>query len=522
MHNSADVRRQAARAASCSTRRCSTPATRPARRTPGGPARATTSAAPPTAAVTTSTSRSPALADAARGQHRRPVVQVQLGHRVGLRLRLRADHDRRRQDLHLARVGERLHDVQHRPAGRQPQPERLPGRPTTTASPAPAAPTQAGSEAIDRKLGNTPEAVFLADSYDISDLAGAETTARCGSATPPTRAWPGRAGSSTTSRSPPHAVRRAGPARDRLRDRRRPRRPARLQRRLPRGLTTAQQCTQGWKYLKAGAESEQDHAYYLEMRDRSGFDLDGHGQIDRDPIGWRPGLYLAYTDEAHGYGNAGTDDPPAQSPLDSTPDPGQRDARPQRRGLHRGGGRSTFSDSGEGHIDNYADPSSTDRATGAFRYDCLGFEVLSMTGDDVTARRRRRRPDRQRGVHDGQGLRRLRLRLRARPVRRPNTAPTAKAGEATPIEPRSVSPSTFTGAGSTDAETPDDLDYSWDFGNGGSHQGRRRRGRAPRLRQAGTYDVTLHGHRPAGRSPTPTVAGDRRRRGGGHRRPRRR
>ena len=53
------------------------------------------------------------------------------------------------------------------------------------------------------------------------------------------------------------------------------------------------------------------------MRDRSGFDLDGHGENDRDPIDFQPGLSLDYTDEAHGYGNAGTDDPPAQTPLDS-------------------------------------------------------------------------------------------------------------------------------------------------------------------------------------------------------------
>ncbi len=61
-----------------------------------------------------------------RRHHREADDEVALGHRVGLRLRLRADHDRRWRDLHLARVGERLHDVEHRPAGRQPECERLP------------------------------------------------------------------------------------------------------------------------------------------------------------------------------------------------------------------------------------------------------------------------------------------------------------------------------------------------------------------------------------------------------------
>ena len=58
---------------------------------------------------------------------------------------------------------------------------------------------EAGSEAVDRKAGNTPDAVFLADSYDISDLAGSRAEP-CGSATPPTPAWLVPAGSSTTSR----------------------------------------------------------------------------------------------------------------------------------------------------------------------------------------------------------------------------------------------------------------------------------------------------------------------------------
>ena len=87
-------------------------------------------------------------------------------------------------------------------------------------------------------------------------------------------------------------------------------------------LSVAQSCTQGWKFLQAGAASQQDHAYYLEMRDRSGFDFDGKGQADRGGAAFEAGLSLVYTDEAHGYGNAGTDDPPAQSPLDSTPTPG--------------------------------------------------------------------------------------------------------------------------------------------------------------------------------------------------------
>ncbi len=177
----------------------------------------------------------------------------------------------------------------------------------------------AGTEATDRKLGDYPESVFLADSYDISELAGAPNGAlRFSYATDPGVARPGwfiddvKVTATTpsgeqvlldtdfeTSGGPDDARIFNGGCRE--------------------DLTTAQRCTLGWKYVAAGAEAAADHAYYMEMRDRSGFDLDGKGQIDRDPIGFAPGLSLVYTDEAHGYGNAGTDDPPAQSPLDSQP-----------------------------------------------------------------------------------------------------------------------------------------------------------------------------------------------------------
>ena len=51
---------------------------------------------------------------------------------------------------------------------------------------------EAGTEATDRKLGNTPDAVFVADSYDISDLAGKPNGAlRFSYATDPGLARPG-------------------------------------------------------------------------------------------------------------------------------------------------------------------------------------------------------------------------------------------------------------------------------------------------------------------------------------------
>ena len=177
-------------------------------------------------------------------------------------------------------------------------------------------------------------------------------------------------------------------------------------------LTTAQQL-HAWAGATSppGAEAAADHAYYLEMRDRSGFDLDGKGQIDRDPIGFAPGLSLVYTDEAHGYGNAGTDDPPAQTPLDSQPEPGESAPDLNDAAYTAADGDSSYTDFGDGHTDNYEDPGNSEADARypevanpwRFRYSCLGFDVLSMSGRRRGPGDLRRRPDRRRGLQDGQG-----------------------------------------------------------------------------------------------------------------------
>ncbi len=324
-----------------------------------------------------------------------------------------------------------------------------------------------GAPAVDRKAGSYPEAVFLADRYDISDLAGADNGAlRFSYSTDPGLARPGWfIDDVVVTATTPGGERvvldtdfetSGGPDDDRV-----------FNGGCREDLTTAQRCTQGWNYVAAGAEAPADHAYYLEMRDRSGFDLDGNGQVDRAPIGFEPGLSLVYTDEAHGYGNAGTDDPPAQSPLDAVPDPGNSSPDLNDAAFTTAEGRSSFSDAGEGHTDNYEDPGADD-GLWHFQYNCLDFDVTSMTGaengpadpadGDLT------------GDVDftmGAGCSGFDYGTGEGAPPSPNTAPDA-AATADPTRAAPGEEFTFDAAGSTDAETPADLDYSWDFGDGGT------------------------------------------------------
>ena len=355
---------------------------------------------------------------------------------------------------------------------------------------------------LDRTLGNYPASAFVADSFDISDLVGAATPVlRFSYSTDPGVARPGwfiddlKVTATTPSGEKvllqTDLEKDGGPDDPRIFN-------GGCQADNPGG-----DCTKGWQYVAAGEEADFDHAYYLEMRDRSGFDLDGHGQVDRDPIGFEPGLYLAYTDEAHGYGNAGTDDPPAQSPLDSTPEPGNDTPNLNDAAFTAAAGRSSYSDAKSApHVDNYLDPSSSS-GNWEFAYDCLAFTVLSMTGNtdgpatsngDLTGAVR---------FTTGNGCGDFDYGYA--PVEAPeNTAPTA-AATATPDTVKVGKEVTLSGSGSSDAETPDDLDYSWDFGDGGSTKDATGEVVKHRFDQAGTYAVTLLVTDPSGATATDTI-----------------
>jgi immune inhibitor A len=227
---------------------------------------------------------------------------------------------------------------------------------------------EGGTQTLDRVTGTYPDAPFLQDSYDLSDLAGEPATLRLTYATDPGLARPGwfiddlkvTAGDTVIYESDFET------ATD----------PAIYNGGCREGLQTAQECTDGWQLASASEGSPAEHAYLLEMRDRSGFDMTGRGESDRGEPTFAPGVYLAYTDENHGYGNVGTDNPPAQTPLDAVPEPGSDTPNLDDAAFKQG---QSFSDAGAGHVDNYSDPAREDGAW-RFDFDCLGFDVTGLTG----------------------------------------------------------------------------------------------------------------------------------------------
>jgi hypothetical protein len=242
---------------------------------------------------------------------------------------------------------------------------------------------QNGTQEIDRRgIGDLtglsqfnayPDFTFVQDSFDISALAGKNGVLRFSYATDPGLAKAGwfiddvkiTAGSTTIYSSD---FEKTGTPTD----------PAIFNGGCQGTKQVASKCTHGWQYLNTSAAAPFDHGYYLSMRDRSGFDADSHGQNDRAPIGFQAGLLLEYTDEAHGYGNVGVSDPPAQSPLDVKPEVGNETPNLNNATFKAG---DTFDDH-KGHTDNYTDPSSK-TGNWEFKYNCLKFTVNTMSGQGI-------------------------------------------------------------------------------------------------------------------------------------------
>lgn len=379
----------------------------------------------------------------------------------------------------------------------------------------------AGTATTDRLLGSYPDSVFVADAYDVSDLVGKDhPVLRFTYATDPGLARPGwfiddLAVVATTPDGTKVELLKTD-----LESSGDPEDPAFFSggcKGLPgQALSTAKQCTEGWDYIDSSSEAPSDHAYYLELRDRSGFDYDGKGQNDRDPIGFAPGLSLVYTDEAHGYGNVGTDNPPAQSPLDANPEPGS-DTPNLADAAFTAKGKSRFSDSGDGHVDNYSDPSE-EKAAGdvanpwRFDFDCLTFDITRMGGDDLDAPPAPGDLNADVVFDLGAGCGSFDYGYKSAAAE-PNTAPVARAT----VRPRPATagkPVTLSGTGSTDAETPSELEYTWDLDirrdtNGDERSGNDKDavGRTVRTvyRRPGTYTARLTVTDPRGASATRNV-----------------
>jgi len=342
----------------------------------------------------------------------------------------------------------------------------------------------AGTFAADRVAAvpgstNYPDGPFLPDSYDISALAGTPgAVVRFAYATDPGLAHPGWFVDNvkiTVDGKPIYETDFESLEADR---------PFLYNGGCKEDTRVASRCTKGWQYISSDVDSVADHGYYMEMRDRSGFDYDGKGENDREAIGFQPGMLLVYTDEAHGYGNAGTDDPPAQSPLDANPTAG--DLTPQ---LNDAAFSTDNEFSDAGWTDNYEDP-TTETENWEFRYNCLRFKVNAMDGDDIG-------PDSAPmvgGNLTGTVTFDTTPRCAAFNYGYEDEAASANAA---PTAVFALKPSTayvgetvsFDASESfDDRQAPADLTYAWDFGDGSTGSGRNT---SHKYLATGSYTVTL-------------------------------
>jgi PKD repeat protein len=319
---------------------------------------------------------------------------------------------------------------------------------------------------VDRAEGAYPTAVFLNDAFDLTPYAGRQNVViRFSYATDPGVANPGwfiddlkvTAGANTLFSD----------------DFENGQHPQIFNGGCNEDLQTGKICTDGFIYVNAAGLSSFDHAYFLEMRDRSGFDHSGRNQNSRAAIGFQPGMLLVYTNEINGYGNfsGSAAKAPNQSPLDAVPVPGATAPNLNDAAFTAAAGRTSFSDSKTaakpgGWIDNYRnDKSAYGDDRWHFDYNCLTFDVLAMGGTDIgpinapwnlTGDVRFTLGEGCGPMNYGYG------------VAGPNQAPVAVA-VAKPTTAAVGEEISFSGLGSSDdRQMPDALNYAWDFEQDGT------------------------------------------------------
>lgn len=136
---------------------------------------------------------------------------------------------------------------------------------------------------------------------------------------------------------------------------------------------------EGFTRISSADGVDVDHAYYIEVRDRVSWDKDSKGQSERGTPTWAPGVAVLYTDENHGYGNTHTEDQPAQTIVDSQPQPGNEGPNLDDAAFTLTSGDDTFD--GCTHIDNYIPADApTWKLPDGVRMTVLSLDGLSSDG----------------------------------------------------------------------------------------------------------------------------------------------
>ncbi len=328
---------------------------------------------------------------------------------------------------------------------------------------------------------------FVEDSFDISALAGSASSIRFGYFTDPAFERPGWFIDDVEVLVDGEVVYSSDFEADRERTRL-----------YPGGCDadgnhTSVFCTVGWTRVAAGQANPADHAYYLELRDRSGFDVDGHGQSDRGAIKFEPGVFVQYTDEDWGYGNNSLSDHPAQHYLDSSPNVGDdcddaADATCHDAAFTDESGRDRFSDAADAPWEDNFEATGGD-APWTFAYDCLDLEVVRMSGEDTTTDPADLRADAVITAGDGCVTPAFMTGAQVSDQGAQASAPPVAVAQAKPTSAGVREEVLLDGSGSSDdVDSPDELRYAWDFGDGTNATGQTAR---HAWAEAGTYEVVL-------------------------------